>query len=178
MGEAKRKAPIQDMVRQLDKALAEGRDVAQALFDQFAQRYGRETAVAALEAWQRQDDVAKFEATETIAEIERNERQRAEMMRLLRACPKGTKLDAAARIMAARGDKFAIALVAFFDSRKYRLESALTDAAAELHPGFRANRDGSITKLDPSAPGPQALVEWLYKTHPARARAVEASVPE
>jgi hypothetical protein len=169
---------VQVMVRWLDEAFDHGPDVAKAMLDEIAVRHGRGAAVAALEAWQRQDDVARFEATETIAEIERGERQRAEMMRLLRACPKGTKLDAAARIMAARGDKFAIGLVAFFESRKYRLESALTDAAAELHPGFRGNPDGSITKLDPSAPGPQALVEWLYKTHPARARAVEQSVPE
>jgi hypothetical protein len=177
MGEAKRKAPIQDMVRQLDKALAEGRDVAQALFDQFAQRYGRETAVAALEAWQRQDDVAKFEATETIAEIERNEWQRAEMERLLKACPPGTKLDAAARVMAARGDKFAIALVAHFDSRKYRLELALSEAAMAAHPGWRDNGDGTFTKIDSSALGPRALVEWFYKNYPARARAVEEATP-
>ena len=60
-------------------------------------------------------------------------------------------------------DDFAIALVAHFDSRKYRLKSALTDAATELHPGWRDNHDGSFTKLDPSAPEQLELTEWLYK---------------
>ena len=78
------------------------------------------------------------------------------------------------RIMAARGDKFALGLV--FDSRKYRLESALADAAVSLHPGWRDNSDGSFTKLDPSAPSPAALVEWLYQNHPKRAREIETSV--
>ena len=167
---------VQVMARWLDEAFDHGPEVAKVMLEEIAARHGRDAAVAALKAWQRQDDVARFEATETIAEIERGERQRAEMMRLLRACPKGTKLDAAARIMAARGDKFALGLVAFFDSRKYRLESALSDAAMELHPGWRVNGDGTFTKLDPSVPAQLELTEWLYKNHPARARAVEQSV--
>jgi hypothetical protein len=54
-----------------------------------------------------------------------------------------------------------------------RLSKALAEAAAEIHPGWRRNGDGSLEKLDASAPEPPALVEWLYKTYPARAREIE-----
>ena len=169
---------VHGMARRLDKAFAEGPEVAKAVLEEIAARHGRDTAVAALEEWQRRNDAARFEATEAIANLKKSERQCTEMTRLLRACPKGTKLDAAARIMAARGDKFARGLVAHFDSRKYRLELALANAAVELHPGWRGSPDGSFTKLNPSAPEQLELTEWLYKTHPARARAIEQTVAE
>jgi hypothetical protein len=69
--------------------------------------------------------------------------------------------------MAARGDAFAQKALAHFDSYEYRVEEALTNAAAELHPGWRHNGDGTIVKLDDGAPEPPALVEWLYKTYPS-----------
>ena len=86
---------VRSMARRRDKAFDESPEVAKALLDEIAERHGRDTAVAALHEWQKQDDAMRFEATEAIADLERSEAQSREMMRLLRACPKGTKLDAA-----------------------------------------------------------------------------------
>ena len=92
---------VHGMARRLDKAFAESPEMAKAVLDEIEARHGWDTAVAALDEWQRRDD-AEWAMVE--AKYEAGKAHRREMTRLLRACPEGTKLDAAARIMAARGD--------------------------------------------------------------------------
>jgi hypothetical protein len=161
---------IQTMARWLDKAFAKGAEVADAVLGEIAARHALDTVLAVLDELQRRRD-GEWAMVE--AEHEAYKAHHHEIMRLFAACPEAKTTGEACRIMAERGDAFAQSMQAWFDSREYRLESALTAAAAKLHPGWRRGADGSFTKLDSSAPVPPALVEWLYKTHPARAREVE-----
>jgi hypothetical protein len=163
---------IQTMERRLGKAVAEGAEAATAVIEEILERHGRETALAVLEERTRRADA---EWAEKVAEHEAYTAHHNEIMRLFAVCPEGKTTSEVCRIMAERGDPFAQSMHAMFESREYRLEGALTDAAVELHPGWRADGDGTFTKLDPAAPEPPALVEWLYKNHPAQARAVEES---
>jgi hypothetical protein len=167
---------LQKMARRLDKAFAESPDAAKAVLNEIRERHGRDTAAAALHEWQKQDDAARFEATQVIADSERSMREADEFMRLFAACPEAETAAEVCRIMAERGDPFAKSMHARFESRTYRLEVALTEAAVELHPAWSHDGDGTFTQVADRAPELRALVEWLYKTHPARARAVEQSI--
>jgi hypothetical protein len=168
---------VRSMAQRLSNAVDEGGKVAgDAALAEIVRRDGRDVAVAALEELGRLVESERFELAEAEAEFEANKRFRDQAMRLFNACPETATLYEAARLMADRGDGFARGLMARFDSREHRLEEALVDAAAELHPGWRCNDDGTFTKFDDSAPAPPALVEWLYKNHPKRAREIENSV--
>ena len=166
---------VQVMARRIDKAFAESAEAATVVLDEIAARHGRDTALAVLDERTRRAD-AEWAMKE--AEHEAHRANYNEIMRLFAACPEAKTTAEVCRIMAERGDPFAQSMQAMFDSREFRLQEALTDAAVELHPGWRDDHDGSFTKLDPYAPEQLELIDWLYKTHPARARAVEQSVAE
>jgi hypothetical protein len=164
---------IQTLARRLRKALAGGGDADEALAD-IARLHGPDIAVAVIEEVKRQVDFDEQEAT---AAYETETRFNDEMLRLFRACPEAKTSHEVCRIMAGRGDAFAAETLAWLEGRDYRLDAALDEAAAELHPGWRLNDDGSLTKLDASAPEPgSGLQEWLYKHFPRRAAEIERSI--
>jgi hypothetical protein len=157
------------LARRLRKAIDEGGSPAgEAALMEIMRLHGRDIALAALEEMERRQD---FEWEEIKAAHARGKRFHDGMMRLFKAFPEAKTTVEVCRAAAAHGDAFARQTLAWLESREYRLGTALDEAAAELHPGWRRNDDRSITKLDKSAPEPGiGLLEWLYKTHPARAR--------
>jgi|GEM_PF-2674123 len=67
----------------------------------------------------------------------------------------------------------------WFDSREYRVREALVEAAMKAHPYFE--RDVTRPHIwHYTAPGDgpdeETLIDWFQRTHPARARAVEAEI--
>jgi hypothetical protein len=164
---------IETLARRLDKAFAKGEQAARAMLDEITERHGLGTAAAAFAEMERRQE-GEWALKE--AEYEAGKAHRLEIMRLFEACPEAKTIAEVCRIMAERGDPFAQSMQAMFDSHEFRLQEALADAALDLHPGWRVDGDGSFTKLDPSAPEQLELIEWLYKKHPARARAIEESV--
>lgn len=165
-----------DEVRMMAKALRKaydggGVDAMKATFKEHIRLHGRDIALAAFD---RLIAEHKFEHEETMAKYEAEQRIYEVAIWLLKASGAPT-LGEAARIMAVRGHPHARHLHAHFESCEYRLKSALFDAAVDLHPGWRF--DGMSTKLADDAPEETALIEWLYKNHPARAREIEAAHP-
>lgn len=168
---------IQTMARRLDKAFKDGgAPAADVMVHELVRLHGRDVALAVFDEMERQHD---FEWEEARAEHAKQSRFHAQMMRLFKACPEAKTTEEVCRIMASRGDPFAAEMLAWLGSHEYRLGVALDEAAAELHPGWRREGDGTLTKLDKNAPETgSGLQEWLYKNHPARARAIEQSVAE
>ena len=88
--------------------------------------------------------------------------------------PEGMTLLEAAKTKAAGGDAAVIAILSNFNSDATRLSVALTSAAAEAHPGWKLNPDGSIKRTSDDGPDtPDALVDWFQLTHPRQARDIE-----
>ena len=165
---------VRTMAKALRKAYADGgADALKSAVEEQIRLRGRDIALAAFDRWDAELD---FEHEQAKAEYEADLRFTAEAQRLLKASGAPT-LAEAARIMAGRGDPHARRLHAHFESREYRLEIALMDAAADLHPGWRCDGHGQFTKLADDAPEETALIEWLYKNHPARAKEIEAAHP-
>jgi hypothetical protein len=61
-------------------------------------------------------------------------------------------------------------------SLRSKREHALLIAAVDLHPGWVQDNPAVIRKLDPNAPAPFELIEWLYKHHPEVAKKIEAEI--
>lgn len=108
------------------------------------------------------------------AELERRATQRAAEVELFEGCPDGTTFRQACEIKAAQGNKLAQQYVSWWESRQYRIEDAILDAAIGAHPGWeRGEQPGHFKKLDDDAPDAEALIEWFYKNYPVQAREIE-----
>lgn len=149
-----------------------GPEAAESFLREVDAAYGRETVIEVLRLYR---DRAAFEYDEVEAEHMRRNRQGAEMRHILDGLGEIAFGDAVA-IKAAQGDPVALKWERHLNSRQHKLDTALLAAAVELHPAWRRNDDGTIEKIDDAAPEEAALVEWLYKDHPDRAREVEATV--
>jgi hypothetical protein len=88
------------------------------------------------------------------------------------------------RILAARGDAQAQAVLDHWASYASRVRLALFEAAADRHPDYRRAADGVgweyIGKGElPEYESPMSrLIDWFQATYPHEARAVEDAVPE
>jgi hypothetical protein len=93
--------------------------------------------------------------------------RRAAVKHIFAELPSMTFGEACA-VKAAQGDQLAQQYTDYFNSREFRLETALADAAIAVHPGWREEADGTLTKLDDNAPEVTngSLVEWFQKNYP------------
>ncbi len=102
-------------------------------------------------------------------EFERMKRDRS----VFDGLPNNLTLGEAAKIKAAAGDPVGKYLHEWFCSRQHRLWRALIRAAIAHHPGWKINANHTYTKLDPSAPDNDALIDWFQINYPKKARAIE-----
>jgi hypothetical protein len=168
-------AIVRKLAKQLHPLIIEDETKADMLLAQIVARHGRRIGVAVLEEVARINNFEGAEAEDQLHQHEHDQREIAEATAIFAGLPDGTAFEDACRIKAAQGDPSAQLWVRWFDSREYRLQSALIDAAARLHPLWHDNGGGQFT-IDDGAPGEAELVEWLYKNHPREARAVEDAV--
>jgi hypothetical protein len=162
---------IQMMAQRYLKAFdSGGEQAADTVMSEIFNRHGREVVQAVFDEADRQKE---FEWQEVKAQHAR-ERQRIENAKhIFEGLPETVSFYEACQIKAARGDALAHQYLDYFNSREHRLETALTDAAVELHPGW--HMEGKVMHKDDDAPDVLhgELVEWLYKNHPDVAKRIE-----
>src|SRR5262249_26824194 len=136
---------------------------------------GRDIAVAVLREAQRMDD---FKAAEVRTDLRAHQQEDAEVRAIFAGLPADTTLEQACRIKAATGDAVAQKYVAYFDSRQYRLEKALFNAAMRKTPHlFKQHETGVIEWLGGGeGPTTGAVVEDFQKHYPKESRAIEAAI--
>lgn len=169
---------VQTMARRYMKALMEqDEDAADAVLVEINERDNSEAVLAVLREARRQAD---FEWAEQQAAHERELRRFAGIRHIfagLETMP-GMTFSKACEIKAAQGDALARQYVDYFNSREFRLDQALTEAAVAVHSGWRDDGDGHLTKLSDDAPEVTdgSLVEWFQKNYPKEAKRIEREI--
>jgi hypothetical protein len=149
---------------------------ADAIAEEIIETYGHEIAQAAFDEADRRDDLDWEEAQ---AQHKAWKEQYADAQMIFDGLPRDITFAEACRIKAERGDPLAQRYLNWLNSREYRLETALFDAAISKRPDLWQRRDNHVIKWlgdDGDGPSNEAVIEEFQKNYPAEARAIEAAI--
>jgi hypothetical protein len=121
-------------------------------------------------------EILDHEHAQIIAKHEHELAQIEATREILSGVPAGTPFYEACCIRAAQGHKLAQQALVSMNSREYRVEMALFEAAAAAHPGWRRLAEDGHYEKDKDAPEDNELIEWFQKTHSHEARAIEDAI--
>jgi hypothetical protein len=89
----------------------------------------------------------------------------------------GVNFEQAVAIKAAQGDQIAMKWRARWESRAYRVHSALVEATMRAHPRFSFEPSGIVRwHGEGEGPSEKSIIDWFQLNHPTQARAIEDSI--
>jgi hypothetical protein len=146
-----------------------------ALTDKLIETYGDEIA---FEIFEEADRREKLDWEEAQAEHKAWQEQHADAQMIFDGLPRNLTFGEACRIKAGRGDPLAQRYLDFFNSRRYRVNTALFEAAVRKYPDlWRDNGDHSIAWLGKGEPPEtHTVIDRFQMEYPAEAKAIEAAI--